>query len=94
MTSPRAARHERLARCGLAPIGLSREEAATYIGVSPRHFDGMVCSGAMPPPKIAGERKLWSREALDRAFADLPDDAGGATHAGGASGDIWDQARV
>jgi len=59
----------------LPPRGLSRVEAAAYLGVSARTFDGMVADGRMPGPKRIGARKLWDRHALDIAFSALPDSA-------------------
>ena len=53
--------------------GLSRIEAATYIGVSPSLFDLMVQDGRMPGPKLINTRTVWDRFALDRAFEALPD---------------------
>lgn len=35
----------------LAPRGLSRIEAAAYVGMSPNHFDAQVRAGRMPRPK-------------------------------------------
>ena len=58
----------------LPPRGLSRVEAAAYIGVSPGLFDAMVTDGRMPCPKRVNARTLWDRLALDAAFAALPDD--------------------
>jgi predicted DNA-binding transcriptional regulator AlpA len=55
------------------PRGLSRIEAATYIGVSPSLFDEMVKDGRMPGPKRINSRNVWDRLALDRAFEALPD---------------------
>lgn len=60
----------------LPPIGLSREAAAAYIGVGATKFDEMVRDGRMPKPKIVDSRKVWSRAALDAAFAALPDEDG------------------
>lgn len=54
------------------PRGLSRDEAARYIGVSSTLFDEMVADGRMPRPKRANTRTLWDRIALDAAFSDLP----------------------
>jgi predicted DNA-binding transcriptional regulator AlpA len=54
--------------------GLSRIEAAHYIGVSPTTFDVMVTDGRMPGPKRIGIRKVWDIERLARAFDVLPDD--------------------
>jgi predicted DNA-binding transcriptional regulator AlpA len=57
-----------------APRGLSRDEAARYIGVSPSKFDQMIADGLMPKAKRLGGRVVWDRVALDIAFTDLPDD--------------------
>ncbi|WP_277023613.1 helix-turn-helix transcriptional regulator [Paracoccus hibiscisoli] len=52
--------------------GLSRVEAAGYIGVSPTTFDRMILAGEMPSPKRIGTRKIWDLRALDLAFDALP----------------------
>jgi excisionase family DNA binding protein len=54
-------------------IGMSRTEAAEYIGISASTFDAMVADGRMPSPKEIGARRVWSRRAVERAFADLPE---------------------
>ena len=54
--------------------GLSREEAAVYIGVSARKFDEMVEDGRMPRAKIIDARRVWDSHKLDLAFDALPDD--------------------
>ena len=59
----------------LPPRGLSRVQAAEYIGVSPSTFDKMVAEGEMPPPKRIRGRVIWDRKALDCAF-DAFDDGG------------------
>jgi predicted DNA-binding transcriptional regulator AlpA len=51
--------------------GLSREEAATYIGVSPSLFDELVKSGAMPKPIRIKSRTVWDVHQLDKYFEDL-----------------------
>jgi predicted DNA-binding transcriptional regulator AlpA len=58
----------------LAPRGLSRTEAAAYIGVSASLFDMMVNDGRMPGPKRINARTVWDRKRLDAAFEALPDD--------------------
>jgi len=58
----------------LAPRGLSRTEAAAYIGVSASLFDMMVNDGRMPGPKRINARTVWDRKRLDVAFEALPDD--------------------
>lgn len=62
----------------LAPRGLSRDEAAAYIGVGATLFDEMVADGRMPHPKVVGARRVWDRHALDNHFAALPDSEGNA----------------
>lgn len=52
--------------------GLSREEAAMYIGISAGKFDEMVADGRMPGPVKIDCRKLWDIRSLDLAFDALP----------------------
>jgi hypothetical protein len=58
-------------------IGLSRAEAAEYIGVGVTLFDQMVADGRLPKPKLANSRKVWHRERLAEAFAELPEEGQG-----------------
>lgn len=57
----------------LPPRGLSREQAAAYLGISPNTFNDMVDDGRMPGPKVINRRRVWDRHALDLAFDALPD---------------------
>jgi predicted DNA-binding transcriptional regulator AlpA len=57
----------------LLPRGLSRVEAAAYIGVSPSLFDEMVKDCRMPSSKRINSRAVWDRKRLDDAFEALPD---------------------
>lgn len=70
---PDAARQRRAA---LLPFptrrGLSREQAAAYVGISPSLFDAMVHDGRMPQAKEINRRKVWDVLALDAAFDALP----------------------
>lgn len=69
---------EKLSLSNMRPIprrGLSREEAAMYLGVSASKFDQMVTDGRMPLPKRIDSRKVWDVHALDLAFDSLPDDS-------------------
>ena len=62
----------------LPPRGLSREQAAAYVGVSPSLFDMLIRDGRMPGPKRVNSRVIWDRLKLDAAFEALADtDAGG-----------------
>lgn len=56
------------------PLGLCREDAARYIGVSPTKFDQLVADRRMPRPKRIDGRVVWDRRALEASFTDLPDD--------------------
>ena len=66
-----------------APRGLSREEAARYVGVGSTLFDEMVADGRMPKPKHINSRAVWDRVALDIAFTSLPDKDSGLQEAVG-----------
>jgi excisionase family DNA binding protein len=59
----------------LPPRGLSRVQAAEYVGVSASTFDKMVSTGEMPAPKRIRARVIWDRKQLDCAF-DAFDDGG------------------
>jgi predicted DNA-binding transcriptional regulator AlpA len=61
--------------------GLSRTEAAGYVGVSPTTFDSMVRSKTMPRPVRIGSRTVWDLHALNEAFDAL---------VGPADGNPWD----
>jgi len=56
----------------LSRRGLSRDEAAIYIGVSAAKFDEMVADGRMPTPIRIDARKVWDVRSLDLAFDALP----------------------
>lgn len=82
-----------VSRRPFAPVqprrGLSREEAAGYIGIGPALFDRMVKQGQMPGPKYAGSRKLWDVRALDLAFDALPGE--GVSLQGYDGSNEWDE---
>jgi len=62
---------------GLSPAihsprrGLSRSEAAAYVGISPSFFDALVKSGRMPKAISIGGRRVWDIRQLDEAFEDF-----------------------
>lgn len=56
------------------PRGLSRDEAARYVGVGITKFDEMVNDGRMPKPKRIDGRVVWDRLQVEAAFSDLPSD--------------------
>jgi hypothetical protein len=55
--------------------GLSRVEAATYLGISPSKFDELRKAGRIGPAKILDGRKLYAIELLDEFFDALPDES-------------------
>ena len=57
----------------LPPRGLSRVQAAAYVGVSPSLFDEMVKDGRMSRPMRINSRTVWDRVKVDEAFAALSD---------------------
>ena len=67
--------------------GLSREEAAMYVGISANKFDELVRDGRMLAPKRIDGRKVWDIRDLDVAFDALP---GENPHSHGSS---WDDFR-
>jgi predicted DNA-binding transcriptional regulator AlpA len=75
---------------GTLPRGLSRVEAASYVGVSPSLFDEMVRDHRMPRPKRVNTRTIWDRMSLDQAFQELADDEPRAT----PQKDVWSDLEV
>src|SRR5215469_9205069 len=63
---------ERILPQSLPPRGLSREQAAAYVGISPSLFDMLVKDGRMPAPKRINSRTVWDRLQLDDAFTAIP----------------------
>ena len=69
--------------------GLSRTEAAQYIGVSATTLDRLILAGQMPRPKRIGVRNIWDRRALDVAFDALSGETG-ATGLPDPESNEWD----
>jgi predicted DNA-binding transcriptional regulator AlpA len=55
------------------PRGMSRAEAARWVGVSASKFDQLVKDGRMPRPRAIDGRVIWDRYQLDAAIDELPD---------------------
>lgn len=62
-------------------LGLSREELALAIGVSPNSIDRMVDEGMLPPPRCWHTRRIWRVAEIDAFMAEWPT-AGQAGRAG------------
>ena len=58
----------------LPPRGLSRVQAAAYVGVGATLFDEMVKDRRMPAPKRINGRTIWDRLEVEEAFVALPSD--------------------
>jgi excisionase family DNA binding protein len=56
----------------LCARGLSRDQAAVYVGVSATKFDELVADGRMPAPRTIDARKVWCLFEIDEAFEVLP----------------------
>lgn len=66
--------------------GLSRDEAAMYLGIGVGLFDELRQAGKIAPARVISNRKLWDIRDLDMAFEALPrEDAP-------AIGETWDTA--
>ena len=60
-------------RTNITPRGLSRTDAALYLGVSPSTFDRLVSLRQMPQPRQASRnRVVWDRAEIDDCFDRLP----------------------
>jgi hypothetical protein len=64
--------------------GLSRIDAALYVGISPAKFDQLVLDGRMPTARRIDGRKVWDVRELDQCFDDLPHDSAAP------AGNSWD----
>jgi hypothetical protein len=58
--------------------GLSRVEAALYLGISPSKFDELRKDGRVGPARLIDGRKVWDVRELDLAFEALPLESGDA----------------
>lgn len=88
---PRPRTRVEILPASLPPRGLSREEAAAYIGIGATKFDELVQRGDMPGPKRIDGRKVWDRRRLDSAFEALPSDDNSRAD---DSSDPWSHVRV
>ncbi len=56
----------------LAPIGLSREQAAAFIGIGATLFDRLITDGRMPDARLIDGRLVWDVAEVAAAFRSLP----------------------
>lgn len=55
------------------PRGLSRIQAAAYVGLGTTFFDELVGEGRFPKPIKIGKRSIWDKVELDGAFDSFKD---------------------
>ncbi|WP_271025565.1 hypothetical protein [Rhizobium sp. RCAM05973] len=60
----------------LPPLGINREQAAALVGIGATLFDKAVEAGAMPKPRVIGERSIYDVAELIEAFRKLPHKSG------------------
>lgn len=56
----------------LPPVGISREQAAAFIGISSTLFDRLVHEGMMPDGRQIFGRIVWDVQEVADAFRRLP----------------------
>lgn len=56
----------------LAPVGISREQAAALIGISVTLFDRLIAEGKMPDARVLHSRLVWDVAEVVDAFRALP----------------------
>jgi hypothetical protein len=73
----------------LAPVGVSREQAAALVGISASLFDRLVHDGLMPDARMAYGRLIWDVQEVTAAFRALPHRTEQVDQSSGA-GQSWD----
>lgn len=71
----------------------NRNEAASYVGVSPGFFDKLVSEGRMPRPLPMGRVRRWDKAAIDVALDALGDLNGSRPIAPPSPYDAWSRRR-
>ncbi|MHA6687713.1 hypothetical protein [Mesorhizobium sp. A556] len=56
----------------LPPIGINREQAAAFIGISASLFDQLVHAGKMPDARVIASRLVWDVSEIEEAFRAIP----------------------
>jgi len=92
----RSQKSERFTACPLPSVlGLNREQAAAYVGISPSLFDKAVEAGTMPQPRLIGARNIWDTDELSESFKAIPHkNVAHGIEQLGLSGNAWDNARA
>jgi len=79
----------------LPPMGINREQAAAFIGISATLYDRCVEAGTMPGPRVIGGRQVYDVDELIRAFRQLPHKSGpfGELDDSSTTGNAFDNAK-
>lgn len=93
-----AAHFKQAARVYACPLpsvlGLNREQAAAFVGISPSLFDKAVEAGTMPQSRLIGTRKIWDADELAASFKAIPHKGSQASFEEPLSeGNAWDNAK-
>jgi hypothetical protein len=56
----------------LPPLGLTLEEVAAFVGISPNKYSDLIRRGLMPSARLVDGRRVHDREAAHAAFKRLP----------------------
>lgn len=83
--APPPSRRRRPPPPGISPQGLSRLEAAAFVGIGTTTFDSMVRDGRLPQPRRFGRRAIWDRDTLAAALG-----GAAAPAANGVEPNPWD----
>ncbi|MDR3461720.1 MAG: hypothetical protein P4L76_05320 [Beijerinckiaceae bacterium] len=67
-----AKRETRLFLTPTEKLGLTRLEAAAFIGVTPSAWDDLVANGDMPQARRLGAFERWDRRQVEAAFSLAP----------------------
>nr|WP_295465297.1 helix-turn-helix domain-containing protein [Mesorhizobium sp.] len=71
-------------------IGLSRDELAAALGVSPNSVDKMVAEGMLPPARRWHTRRIWRVAEIDAFMSEWPIEATGQPSGPDSpAGDEW-----
>lgn len=85
-----SARRVALLPPSLPPLGLSRSQAAAFVGIGEALFDRLVEEGRMPQPRMPGNRLVWDIEELVTHFRQLPHRGEEELAGGPKTGNPWD----
>lgn len=87
-------RARRVVDCPREPIGLSIDDAAAFLSVSPDTFQRAVEDGSMPAPRKLFGRLIWDADEIAKAFRRLPRKGGAGGIRDEAGGNWYDNVKA